>query len=315
MERLNSVRFVDLYIGESFSQVTGLDGNPELQTPPEYLLAEIAAVRAKCEHMYRARRNPEFLLTLGDKAYRVTALESINDTVYTIRQSGVPREAAQLGVGSAVLGTLLQEKLRGLVLICGERGVGKTNTAASIFVERIKMFGGLGLAVEDPPEMKLEGPHGRGYILQVWADPQKGGYPEQMRRGMRSGAESIFLGEIRDGVTASEACRAGIDGHLVFSTGHGGNPVEGLERIHALASQTERNAAQLLGDGVAVVVWQSLDPVVVGGKHVRRVRTQMLRVKGNAAVQMKIREGKFGGLIQDLEQQSNAAAWTTAAKK
>ncbi len=315
MERLNSTRFVDLYIGESFSQVAGLDGNPELQTPPESLLAEISAVRAKCEHMYRARRNPEFLLTFGDKSYRVTALESINDMVYTLRQSGVPRAARELGVGSAVLNTLLQEGLRGLVLICGERAVGKTNTAASIFVERITIFGGLGLAVEDPPEMKLEGPHGKGYILQVWADPQKGGYPEQMRRGMRSGAESIFLGEIRDGVTASEACRAGIDGHLVLSTGHGGNPVEGLERIHALASQNERNAAQLLADGVAVVVWQSLDPVLVGGEHKRRVRTQMLRVKGNAGVQMKIREGKFGGLIQDLQQQSNAAAWTTTAKK
>jgi Tfp pilus assembly pilus retraction ATPase PilT len=315
VERLNSTRFVDLYIGESFSQVAGLNGNPQLQTPPESLLAEIAAVRAKCEHMYRARRNPEFLLTFGDKSYRVTALESINDTVYTLRQSGVPRAASELGVGSAVLSTLLQEGLRGLVLICGERAVGKTNTAASIFVERIRIFGGLGLAVEDPPEMKLEGPHGKGYVLQVWADPQKGGYPEQMRRGMRSGAESIFLGEIRDGVTASEACRAGIDGHLVLSTGHGGSPVEGLERIHALASQNERNAAQLLADGVAVVVWQSLDPVMVGGQHKRRVRTQMLRVKGNAGVQMKIREGKFGGLIQDLQQQSNAAAWTTAAKK
>jgi Tfp pilus assembly pilus retraction ATPase PilT len=163
--------------------------------------------------------------------------------------------------------------------------------------------------------MKLEGPHGKGYVLQVWADPQKGGYPEQMRRGMRSGAGSIYLGEIRDGVTASEACRAGIDGHLVLSTGHGGSPVEGLERIHALAAQNERNAAQLLADGVAVVVWQSLDPVMVGGEHKRRVRTQMLRVKGNSGVQGKIREGKFGGLIQDLQQQSSAAAWTTAAKK
>lgn len=315
MERLNSSRFVDLYIGESFSQVAGLNGNPELQSSPEYLLADIAAVRAKCEHVYRARRNPEFLLTLGDVSYRVTALESINDTVFTLRQSSEPREAATLGIGDAALGVLLQENLRGLVLVCGERAVGKTNTAASIFVERIKIFGGLGLAIEDPPEMKLEGQHGKGYVLQVWADPQKGGYPEQMRRGMRSGAESIFLGEIRDGVTAAEACRAGIDGHLVLSTGHGGSPVEGLERIHALASQKEGNAAQLLADGVAVVVWQTLDTVLVGERHVKRARTQMLRVKGNGAVQTKIRDGRFSGLVQDLQQQSNAAAWTTAAKK
>lgn len=315
MERLNSSRFVDLYIGESFSQVAGLDGNPELQTPPDHLLTDIAAVRAKCEHVYRARRNPEFLLTLGELSYRVTALESINDTVFTLRQSNAPRVATELGIGDAVLGALLQQSLRGLVLICGERAVGKTNTAASVFVERIKVFGGLGLAVEDPPEMKLEGPHGKGYVLQVWADPQKGGYPEQMRRGMRSGAESIFLGEIRDSVTAAEACRAGIDGHLVLSTGHGGSPIEGLERIHALAAQNERNAAQLLADGVALVVWQTLDTLELNGRHVKRARTQMLRVKGNGAVQTKIREGRFSGLIQDLQQQSNAAAWTTVAKK
>lgn len=316
VERLNAARFVDLYIvGEAMSQISGLDGNPALQLAPEYLLADIAAVRAKCEHVYRAKRNPEFHLTFGTVSYRVTALESINQTVFTLRQTNVPRTASELGIGDAVLGALLQENLRGLVLVCGERAVGKTNTAASVFVERIKIYGGLGLAVEDPPEMQMEGPQGKGYVLQVWADPQKGGYPEQMRRGMRSGAESIFLGEIRDGITASEACRAGIDGHLVMSTGHGGSPIEGLERIHALASQNERNAAQLLADGVALVVWQTLDTVLIEGRHKKRARTKMLRVKGNTGVQTKIREGKFGALLQDLDQQSNAAAWTTAARK
>ncbi|NLP65487.1 ATPase, T2SS/T4P/T4SS family [Paraburkholderia sacchari] len=297
------------------SQISGLDGNPALQLAPDYLLADIATARAKCEHVYRAKRNPEFYLMFGEVSYRVTALESINDTVFTLRQTHEPRPASELRIGDKVLGALLQENLRGLVLVCGERAVGKTSTAASVFVERIKVYGGLGLAVEDPPEMKLEGPQGKGYVLQVWADPQKGGYPEQMRRGMRSGAESIFLGEIRDGITASEACRAGIDGHLVMSTGHGGSPVEGLERIHALASTHERNAAQLLADGVALVVWQTLDTVVIEGLHKKRPQTRMLRVKGNSSVQSKIREGKFAALQQELDQQSNAAAWTTAAKK
>ncbi|MGP8437810.1 ATPase, T2SS/T4P/T4SS family [Paraburkholderia fungorum] len=297
------------------SQFTGLDGNPDLRAAPDYLLADIAAVRAKCEHVYRAKRNPEFHLTFGKVSYRVTALESVNSTVFTLRQTTFPRQVSELGIGDSVLSALLHEGLRGLVVVCGERAVGKTNTAASVFVERIRAYGGLGLAIEDPPEMQLEGPHGRGYVLQVWADPQKGGYPEQMRRGMRSGAESIFLGEIRDGVTASEACRAGIDGHLVISTSHGGSPVEGLERIHALAAQYERSAAQLLADGVALVVWQTLDTVVIEGRHKKRAQTKMLRVKGNSQVQAKIREGKFSGLQQDLDQQSNAAAWTTAARK
>ena len=314
-ERLNATTFVDLYIWESSSQMSGLDGSDGLQPSPAELSQDIASVRAKCVHIYKAKRNPEFLLSLGGASYRVTAMESLNDVVFALRQCKEPRRISELGVGDAVASALLAENLRGLVLVCGERAMGKSTTASSFFVERISRFGGLGLAVEDPPEMVLEGAHGKGHILQVWADPQKGGYPEQMRRGMRSGAESFFLGEIRDGVTGAEACRAGIDGQLVITTGHGGNPIEGLERIHSLTMQKEPNAANLLADGVAVVIWQTLETVLVGDKNHKRMKTKMLRVKGNGAVQGKIREGNFGALVQDLDQQSSAAAWGTRAIK
>jgi len=314
-DRLNASSFVDLYIGESFSQMSGLDGAMGIQAAPKDLCHDIAMVRAKCLHVYKADRNPEFFLQLGSASYRVTTMESLRETVFTVRQCKEPRPARTLGLGDGVLSALLDRSLRGLVLVCGEMKMGKTNTAASVFVERVKLFGGLGLAVEDPPEMVLEGKHGEGHVMQLWANPQRGGYPEQMRRGMRSGAEVIMLGEIRDGVTASEACRAGINGHLVISTGHGGSPLEGIERLHALALQQEPSAANLLADGLAVVLWQTLEPVVVNDRHVKRMRTKMLVVKGSDSVQAKIREGRFSALVQDMQQQASAAAWATGATK
>lgn len=99
--------------------------------------------------------------------------------------------------------------------------------------------------MEDPPELNLEGRHGNGRIVQVWANAANGGYQEQLRIDCEAVPES-FLGEIRDPDTAAEAARAGLNGHLIFATQHCEDIEGGIERLHSLAVQRMEEAGSVI---------------------------------------------------------------------
>ncbi|MFC7627084.1 ATPase, T2SS/T4P/T4SS family [Paraburkholderia humisilvae] len=317
MKKINSIEFVDLYLGESFSEISGLDGVQGLVPVPEELMADVASLRATCVHFSKANRAREFSIPVGDVLYRVTMYVGVHETVFALRQPHADvRSPSALGLSDPVLDVLLEKGLRGLVVVGGEMKMGKTSTAGSLFLERVKRYGGLGFGVEDPPELNLEGRHGNGRIVQVWANATNGGYQEQLRIGLRSGAEIIFLGEIRDPDTAAEAARAGLNGHLIFATQHCEDIEGGIERLHSLAVQRMDEAGSVIAKGLAAFVWQTLDSIQPRpGQFGKRLRSKMLVVKDNDSVKTKIREGNFAGLRLDIEHQASASAWVSRKSK
>ncbi|WP_164703902.1 ATPase, T2SS/T4P/T4SS family, partial [Pseudomonas viridiflava] len=102
------------------------------------------------------------------------------------------------------------------------------------------------LAAEDPAETDLNGRHGSGRWIQMQVSRRNGGYEEALMRGLRSGADMMFIGEIRDTPTAVEAVRAAINGLFIVTTVHAGTVPQAIERVITLAEPKISNVRSIL---------------------------------------------------------------------
>jgi twitching motility protein PilT len=197
-------------------------------------------------------------------------------------------------------------------------GNGKTATAASLIVDRLKQGGGLAIALEDPLETNLDGVHGErsGRCVQVQASRKTGGFKEHLIKTMRTGADLIFVGEIRDGDTAEQAAIGALNGHLMIATMHASSPSSAIERFITLAKSGGSritNIEDIVAAGLSIVVTQSLTrgPVGLNGKSFTRLTAQHLILTGQdgLGIREKIRSGKAQTLTQDVDHQSRQSTF------
>jgi len=142
---------------------------------------------------------------------------------------------------------------RGLVLVTGPTGSGKTTTLAAM-VDWINRHQDRHIVtIEDPVEY-YHG-HGKGLITQREIGEDVPDFPEAMRRVLRQDPDVILLGEMRDLATISAAITAAETGHLVFGTLHTTGSARTVDRIIDAfpANQQEQIRAQLSVSIVAVI--------------------------------------------------------------
>ncbi len=133
----------------------------------------------------------------------------------------------QLGVPPIV--ELLAGEARGLVLVTGPTGSGKTTTAAAM-IDHINRTRAVNVVtIEDPIEFVFD--DGRAIVNQREIGGGTGGFAEAMRRVLRQDPDVIFIGEMRDPDTVKAALSAAETGHLVLSTLHTADTVETVNRI------------------------------------------------------------------------------------
>lgn len=314
LSALVSSAFVDLYIGDSFADVKGLAGVEDSRVAvPCNWLPEVEALRKLCRERLQSAGIPEFSIIHEAVVYRVTHLDGIDQGgVFVLRRSSAQlRDCRSIGLPSYALSALLEKNATGLVLICGGMGVGKTTTAASIVVERLNLHGGMALAIEDPTETNINGVHGKGRCIAISASRYTGGYKEHLVRGLRSGVDFFFIGEIRDDETAFEALKAGSNGKFIIATLHAGNIPQALERLITLASQYTDTAAETLADSLLAVVWQNLEDLPrQGGGTVKRLTTSTLVIgRSDGAIREKIRRGELPSIEHEIERQASQKIW------
>lgn len=313
---LSKINFVDLYIGEDYCDIKGLQGaDASRVSAPLHLMQTIRELRDQCRETYSKQEEPEFSIVYDDVLFRVTLMVDVmNKDVFILRRSTAEvRSLGKIGLSPFLTQFIMDRDTRGLVLCVGEMAAGKTSTIASMFKERLTEHGGIGLAIEDPPETKLNGEHGKGRCIQVRASRKNGGYREQLIRAVRSGADQILIGEIRDEDTAFQAAQASINGHVIFSTMHAGNIIQGIERMVTYCKSKTPNANEILADGLAAVVWQELEkvPKQGGSGFSTRFNSRHLILTGpdGQSARSKIREGKFHQLVQEIDEQSRRNVW------
>ena len=151
----------------------------------------------------------------------------------------------------------LAELPRGLVLVCGPTGSGKTTTLAALVAEINARHPRHVVTVEDPIE--YEHAHGRSAIEQVEIGIDASDFPTALRAALRQAPDVIVVGEMRDPETMRIALAAAETGHLVLATVHATDAAAAISRIADGFPVERQNAVrQELAMALAAVLTQSL---------------------------------------------------------
>ena len=136
----------------------------------------------------------------------------------------------------------LAELPRGLVLVCGPTGSGKTTTLAALVAEINARHPRHVVTVEDPIE--YEHAHGRSAIEQVEIGIDASDFPTALRAALRQAPDVIVVGEMRDPETMRIALAAAETGHLVLATVHATDAAAAISRIADGFTEERQNAVR-----------------------------------------------------------------------
>jgi twitching motility protein PilU len=171
---------------------------------------------------------------------------------------------AELGLPS-VLSELIMEK-RGLLLIVGATGSGKSTTIASMLDHRNEQRHGHILTLEDPIEYLFKNKKSIVNQREIGSDAKS--FDVALRNSMRQAPDCILIGEIRDKDTMAAALAYAQSGHLVLATLHANNSYNALNRIISFYPIENRPALlQDLSSAVKAIVSQRLVRAKAGGQR------------------------------------------------
>jgi twitching motility protein PilT len=213
----------------------------------------------------------------------------------------VPR-LATLGLPPSV--EALAQLPRGLVLVGGATGSGKSTTLAAL-VEEINRRGARHVVtIEDPIE--YEHVHQSSIIEQVEIGVDAPDFPTALRAALRQAPDVLVVGEMRDPDTMRIAVAAAETGHLVLSTVHTTDVASTVSRIaDSFPTERQNTIRQELSMALAAVLTQSLLPRVGGG----RIPAAELLMVGYGARQ-HIRRNALQHLHQEITITRKAGSFT-----
>jgi twitching motility protein PilU len=154
---------------------------------------------------------------------------------------------------------------RGLILMVGATGTGKSTTLASMIEWRNQQMTGHILTIEDPIEFLFSNKKSIVNQREVGRDTQS--LQVALKNALRQAPDCILIGEIRDRETMSAALSYALSGHLVLSTLHANNSYHAMGRILSFYSPEARpTLLSDLGAGLRAVVSQRLLRANAGGR-------------------------------------------------
>jgi twitching motility protein PilT len=182
------------------------------------------------------------------------ALRVISSVIPSFGELGLPRGVERLA-----------NEPRGLVLVTGATGSGKTTTLAAMVDHINRTRTDHILTIEDPIEILHQ--EQRGVVSQREVGLDTGSFGEGLRRALRQDPDVILIGELRDAETAQVALQAAESGHMVLSTLHTVDAAESCGRIIEFFPPEKQEVIRSILAGVLRgVVSQRLLPRADGGR-------------------------------------------------
>jgi len=261
-----------------------------LETPPlteEELDAVLRAVTVQAPKRYDQFQETGDLdiayTAEGLPRFRVNAFRQRGNVSFAMRviPNTVPSFEA-LGLPEGV--NAIAEEHRGLVLVTGATGSGKTTTLAAIidYINRTRRSHIV--TVEDPIEIMHTDRMSIVNQREIGLDTSDFG--QALRRALRQDPDTILIGELRDAETAQTALQAAESGHLVFSTLHTIDAAETVARmIEFFPAGKQQQIRSIMAGVLRGVISQRLLPKKNGGRI--------------AAVELMINNSRIADLIRE----------------
>ena len=193
-----------------------------------------------------------------------------------------------------VLGELIMEK-RGLILVVGATGSGKSTTLAAMIDRRNNLQTGHILTIEDPVEYQYKNKKSIVNQREVGSDTQS--LQMALKNALRQAPDVILIGEIRDRETMSAAIAYAQSGHLCLATLHANNSYQALNRILSFYPVEVR--ATMLGD-LASALKSIISQRLVRTSNGDRVPAAEVML-GTKLVSDLIERGDFSGVKEAME--------------
>jgi twitching motility protein PilT len=198
-----------------------------------------------------------------------------------------------LGLPPAVQG--LCELARGLVLVTGTTGSGKSTTLAAMIDKINSELPGHILTIEDPIEFAHE--HKRALINQREIGQDTHSITKALKSSLRQDPDVVLIGELRDHETIAAALTIAETGHLVFATLHTNSAVSTITRIiDVFPAHQQAQVRTQLATCLQGVLCQQLLPSLEGG----RILCVELMLP-NPAIRAQIREDKLHQVYQSMQ--------------
>jgi twitching motility protein PilT len=241
----------------------------------------------------------DFGFAFGEKArFRVSVLRSKGNFGMVLRQ--IPFK--MFGLRDIGLPDKIRELLyrpRGLILVTGPTGSGKSTTLASMVNYINEHRDGHIITIEDPIEYYHA--HKRCVVTQREVHVDVPSFSEAIRRALRQDPDIILVGEMRDLETIEAAISAAETGHLVFGTLHTNSAAKTVDRIvDAFPANMKDMIRTQLASSLVAVISQVLCKKVGGG----RVAAYEIMVNTTSIASL-IRENKTFRISSDIQTGAN----------
>jgi twitching motility protein PilU len=289
----------DIYLSANAPATIRINGecipiNSQILPPdaPLTLLAEVLPP----ERINELKQTLELNMALslpGVGRFRISAMVQRGSVAVVIRliNNEIP-PLANLGLPPSLADLMLQK--RGLILMVGATGAGKSTTLAAMIDHRNVNMTGHILTIEDPVEFLFK--NKRSIINQREVGPDTRSADVALKNALRQAPDVILIGEVRDRETMTAAIAYAQTGHLCLATMHANNSYQALNRILSFYPAEVRMT--MLGDlsaALKAIISQRLLPNIAG------TRTATVEIMQNTKlVSELIEKGDFSGIQEAM---------------
>ena len=230
----------------------------------------------------------------NQKRGAAAVFRTIPSKVLTLEQLNAPKIFADLAL-----------KPRGLVLVTGPTGSGKSTTLAAMIDHLNDTEFGHILTVEDPIEFVHESK--KCLINQREVGPMTHSFSNALRSALREDPDAILVGEMRDLETIRLAMTAAETGHLVFGTLHTSSADKTVDRIIDVFPAEEKEMVRaMLSESLVAVISQTLCKTKDGQGRVAAHEIML----GTPAIRNLIREAKVAQMYSTIQTSNNVGMQT-----